>query len=67
YNVSGNPAISLPLHMTPDNLPIGVMLGSKFGNEALLISLASQLEEALPWNNRHPDVSAWNLTDPNRS
>ena len=67
YNVSGNPAISLPLHITPDNLPIGVMLGSKFGNEALLISLASQLEEALPWNNRHPDVSAWNLTDPNRS
>ena len=52
--------------MTPDNLPIGVMLGSKFGNEALLINLASQLEEALPWNNRHPDVSAWNLTDPNR-
>ncbi len=67
YNVSGNPAISLPLHMAPDNLPIGVMLGAKFGGEALLISLASQLERAFPWDKRHPSVSAWNLNNSNWS
>jgi len=66
YNVSGNPAISLPLHIASDDLPIGVMFGSQFGNEALLVSLASQLEQVLPWNNRHPDVSAWNLPDSDR-
>jgi amidase len=67
YNVAGNPAISLPLHVAPNDLPIGVMLGSKFGTEALLISLASQLEKTVPWNNRHPNVSAWNLFDSNSS
>ncbi len=56
YNVSGNPAISLPLHVAPNGLPIGVMLGSKFGNEALLLSLAAQLESAISWIDRFPTV-----------
>jgi amidase len=52
YNVSGLPAISLPLHrarIDGATLPIGVMLGAAFGQEALLLSVAAQLEAADPW------------------
>jgi amidase len=59
YNATGLPAISLPLHMSEDGLPIGMMLGAGFGEEALLFRLAGQLERALPWQDRHPLVSLW--------
>lgn len=53
-NVTGQPAVSLPTHMSPAGVPIGVQLvGAPFG-EALLIRVASQLEEALPWVERRP-------------
>lgn len=54
YNLSGCPAASLPMHMTPDGLPVGIQIGAAFGNEALLFRLSSQLEEAHPWWDRRP-------------
>ena len=48
------PAVSLPLHWTPDGLPVGVMLAARPAEEELLLSLAAQVEAALPWADRHP-------------
>ncbi len=56
YNVTGQPAVSLPLHWTPEGLPIGVMLAGRMGDEATLISLSAQLEAARPWRDRHPPL-----------
>ncbi len=56
YNVSGQPAVSLPLHWTADGLPIGVMLAGRMGEEGTLISLSAQLEAARPWKDRHPPL-----------
>ncbi|MBM4219373.1 MAG: amidase [Gammaproteobacteria bacterium] len=57
-NVTGQPAISLPLHWSDQGLPIGVQLTGRFGDEATLIRLAAQLENARPWSHRRPPVSA---------
>ncbi len=54
YNLSGCPAASLPMHMTPGGLPVGAQIGAAFGNEALLFRLSSQLEESHPWRDRRP-------------
>jgi len=54
WNVTGSPAVSLPLHWTPDGLPVGVMLAARPGEEATLMSLAAQVEAAAPWRDRHP-------------
>jgi amidase len=54
YNVTGQPAISLPLHWTEGDLPIGVMLVGRPAGEAALLSLAAQIEAARPWTHRHP-------------
>jgi amidase len=56
FNASGQPAISLPLGMTADRLPIGVQLVAAFGREDVLIRIASQIEEAAPWIGRRPPV-----------
>lgn len=59
FNLSGRPAISLPLHTAEVDgvrLPIGVMLGGRFGEEALLLSLSAQLEATYGW--QHPFVAA---------
>jgi amidase len=58
FNVSGQPAISLPLHWNSDDLPIGVQLVAPLGREDVLLRVASQLEEAAPWAERHPPVCA---------
>jgi amidase len=54
YNVSGQPAVSVPLHWSEAGLPIGVMLAGRVGDEGTLISLSAQLEAARPWRDRHP-------------
>jgi amidase len=54
YNVSGQPAISLPLYWSKDGLPIGVQLVAAFGREDILFRVAAQLEKAMPWAHRRP-------------
>jgi amidase len=54
FNMTGQPAVNVPLHWSPDGLPIGVMLVGRPADEATLISLSAQLEEARPWRPRHP-------------
>lgn len=51
-NLTGRPAISLPMHWTDDGLPLGVQFVAPLAGEALLIRLAAQLEEASPWADR---------------
>jgi amidase len=58
YNVSGQPAVSVPLHWTEGGLPIGVMLVGRMSDEATLIALSAQLEAARPWADRHPPIWA---------
>jgi amidase len=58
FNLTGQPAISLPLHWTPDGLPVGVQLTAAYGREDILVRIASQLEQAAPWADRHPPVHA---------
>lgn len=56
YNTTGQPAMSVPLFWNNDNLPIGVQFAGRFGDEATLFRLASQLEQALPWAERKPPI-----------
>ncbi|MGZ4582957.1 MAG: amidase [Mycobacterium sp.] len=54
FNMSGQPAISLPLHRNAEGLPIGVQLAAAYGREDVLIRVAAQLESAHPWSSDHP-------------
>ncbi len=56
YNVTGQPSMSVPLHWTKNNLPVGVMFSGRFGDDATLLRLAAQLEKAQPWAQRKPNV-----------
>ncbi len=57
-NITGEPAISLPLSWNADNLPIGVQLMGAYGREDVLLRVAAQLEQARPWTDRFPAVHA---------
>jgi amidase len=57
FNLTGQPAISLPLHWTDDALPIGVQLVAAYGREDVLVQVAAQVEAAQPWGSRRPPVS----------
>ncbi len=56
YNLSGQPAVSVPLYWSAEGLPIGVMLAGQMGAEGTLISLSAQLEAARPWKDKHPPI-----------
>ncbi len=57
-NLTGTPAMSVPLHHTHAGLPMGVQFMAPMGDEATLLQLAAQLEQAAPWFDRLPAM-AW--------
>jgi amidase len=57
-NATGQPAINVPLYWNKDNLPVGVQFVGRFGGETTLLQLATQLEKAAPWKDKHPQI--WN-------
>ncbi len=56
YNVTGQPAISLPLALHSNGLPIGVQIAARPAEEHLLIALGAGLEDTMPWRNRRPPI-----------
>lgn len=58
FNLTGQPAMSVPLHWTPEGLPTGSHFVARFGDEATLFRLAAQLEQARPWADRLPSLLA---------
>jgi amidase len=54
WNVTGMPAVSLPLHTTSAGLPVGVMIAGRPGEDHRLLALATQVEQAAPWRDRTP-------------
>jgi amidase len=58
FNITGQPAVSLPLHWNEAGLPIGVQLIAAMGREDLLIRVASQLEQEVEWGKRRPQIHA---------
>jgi amidase len=58
FNMSGQPAISLPLHWLQKGDQIGVQLVGRLGDEATLLSVSSVLESEMPWRDRKPPICA---------
>ncbi len=58
FNVTGQPAVSLPLFQGSDGLPLGIQIAGKPAGEGQLLSLAAQLEAARPWADRRPELAA---------
>jgi amidase len=60
-NLTGQPAMSVPLFWNRDGVPIGVQFAARFGDEATLFRLAAQLEQERPWAQRKPPVHCRNM------
>jgi amidase len=58
FNMSGQPAMSLPLHWSADGLPIGVQIVGRYGDEATLLAVGSVFEQETPWSGKRAPVSA---------
>jgi amidase len=58
FNLSGLPAVSVPATWTKDDIPIGVQLVGRYGDEATILRLSAQLEQARPWNHRRASICA---------
>ncbi|RUX26052.1 amidase [Mesorhizobium sp. M2A.F.Ca.ET.042.01.1.1] len=58
FNITGHPSVSLPLAHSTDGLPIGLQIVSRFGDEATLVRISRDLEEACPWRSRKPSIRA---------
>ncbi|MEP1447266.1 MAG: amidase family protein [Paraglaciecola sp.] len=56
HNITGTPSISLPLFMSNDNMPIGSLFSAAFGKDDILLNLAEELEQTLPWAARWPSI-----------
>jgi Asp-tRNA(Asn)/Glu-tRNA(Gln) amidotransferase A subunit family amidase len=57
WNTTGQPAVSIPLYWDEHSLPVGIQIVGRPADEATLIRLSAQLEEAKPWADRRPPVS----------
>ncbi|NIB42284.1 amidase [Pseudomaricurvus alkylphenolicus] len=57
FNLTGLPAISLPLQRTRSGLPLGMQFGARFGDEATLLQLARSLEQVMPWPTHNPSLA----------
>ena len=62
FNISGLPAMSVPATWSEENVPIGVQLVGRHGDEATILRVAAQIEQAQPWLGRHPSIAAPPLT-----
>lgn len=62
YNLTGQPAMSVPLHVAANGLPIGTQIVGRSGDEETLFALAGALEKALPWRDRHPLLSIFSAS-----
>jgi amidase len=56
YNVTGQPAVTVPVAQTADGLPVGAMLAGRVGDDARLLAVAAELEQAVGWPDRHPAI-----------
>lgn len=63
FNITGQPAISLPLAMSESGMPIGVQFIARLGNENMLLQLAAHLEQAMSWQDRRPTVHVGQMTE----